>query len=110
MLGTFQSLPPQSPSPSRPSRDSLWLAVGDLKVEGEPGDEHVGVQADLVDAGRWQRYRHGNQAQQVRRRGLPVVGEGVLRPQTALEENDLQRRIMGEIIVRGKTYAYIRRS
>lgn len=58
------------------------------EVEVQSGDEHVGFQPDLVDAGWRQGDGQGHGAQQ-RRRTFPIVRERVLRPQSADQQHHL---------------------
>ena len=58
----------------------LGLAVSNLEVEGELGDEHVGLQSDLVNTGRWQGYGQSYEAHDGSVAFLRVLSVGILRP------------------------------
>ena len=59
----------------------LGLAVSDLEVEGQLGDEHVGLQPDLVNTGRGQGDGQSDEAHDGSVAFLGVLSVGVLRPQ-----------------------------
>ena len=81
---------------SQLSSPLLWFAVGDLEVEGQPSDEHVALEPDLVDRGRRQRDGEADEAHHALRTApaaapaLLPVGR-VLRPQLAQHEHDLEK-------------------
>ena len=55
--------------------------MSDLEVEGQFGDEHVGLQPDLVNTGRGQSYGQPYEAHDGSVAFLGVSVVGVLRPQ-----------------------------
>lgn len=76
------------------------------EVEVQSGDEHIGFQPDLVDAGWWQGDCQGHSSQQ-RRRTFPIVRERVLRPKSADQQYHLWIRRIRVIVQTVYVYIYI---